>query len=65
MKGPILGTAHVRGVGLCHVRQLKPGSPSMELTPVDYHPTYSNSPLIRHRSLVEWRTVNPNVKEAA
>lgn len=55
--GPILGTAFTREAGLCHVRQLKPGSPTMVLEPIEYHSFYSNSPQMRHRSKVEWRSV--------
>lgn len=62
---PVLGTAHERGIGLCHVEQLKPGSDSMKLTPVEFHPHYSLNPIIRHRTRVDWRSVTPNHKEAA
>jgi hypothetical protein len=63
--GLILGTAYVHGVGLCNVSQVKPGSSHFFLTPVEYHPTYTNSPLMRHRTRIDWRTVNPAYKEAS
>ena len=60
-----LGTAYQPGVGLCHVEQLRPGSAMMRLIPVEYHSFYSNNPLLRHRSRVQFRTVNPAYKEAS
>ena len=65
MNGAILGTAYERGVGLCYVTHVRPGSAHFFLTPIDFHPTYTNSPLMRHRTRVEWRSVNPAHKEAA
>lgn len=61
---PVLGTAYERGIGLCYVEQLRPGSATMRLTPVSYHPHYSNYPLIRHRDLIAWRPTNEGVKAA-
>lgn len=62
--GPVLGTAYTREAGLCHVRQLKPGSATMVLEPVDYHDHYTDKPLLRHRSNVDWRSVSTH-KESA
>lgn len=64
MTNPILGTAYEPGLGLCEVRQLRPGSASMVLTPIEYHPHYTDNPRIRHRNSVDWRSVNPQHKEA-
>lgn len=50
-----LGTAHQPGVGLCHVEQLRPGSATMRLIPVEWHDHYSNNPLILPRSRVNFR----------
>ncbi len=65
MRGKILGTAYAAGVGLCYVTAHRAGSAYFLLTPVSYHPTYTNSPLMRHRSRVDWRSVNPAHKEAS
>jgi hypothetical protein len=65
MNGLVLGTAYEPGVGLCYVSHSKPGSAYFFLTPVQYHPTYTNSPLMRHRSRVQFRTINPAHKEAS
>lgn len=50
-----LGTAYQPGVGLCRVEQLRPGSALMRLIPVEYHHHYSNYPLIKNRSRVQFR----------
>lgn len=60
-----LGTAYEPGIGMCNVEQLKPGSAMMRLIPIEYHDHYSNNPLLRHRTRVQFRTVNPHHKEAA
>lgn len=58
-----LGTCFEPGIGMCNVEQLKPGSAMMRLIPIEYHDHYSNSPLIRYRDRLQWRS--HNIKENA